>query len=176
MSSAPKVKSIKELRKIEKELTIAYYEGGFDEAVDKFKDSTKFIYDIPMEFCKYVTRETYKECLKEGSSKVSLEIRMGYWRKFNALHSWLVKNVQKDVDDCGDYIVEERHLKILDMELKRINKENVKEIMPTAEGFFFGGTEYDEYFWREVEDLKAFVTYALTQISRERMLIYHSSW
>lgn len=178
LSSIPKVDSLEELKDLEKELTLAYFEGDFEKELNEFKDKKNFIYDIPIGLCSYIDKTNYKEAIKEGSmGKVDLRVRVGYWRKFNALHSWFVKNVQGEVDDCGSYIVEERHLQILNMELKSITKENIKDILPTQKGFFFGGTDYDDYFWADIESLKAFVTYALTQVNfRERTLIYHASW
>lgn len=177
LSSIPKVDSVEELRDLEKKLTIAYFEGDFEKELQNLKNEKNFIYDLPIQMCHYIDKNNYKEAIEEGSSKIDLRIRIGYWRKFNALHSWFVKNVQNNVDDCGAYIVTQRHLQILEMELKSITKDNAGEILPTQEGFFFGGTDYDEDYWDEIEDLKALVRYVLTQFnSRERTLVYRASW
>lgn len=79
---------------------------------------------------------------------------VAYWRKFNALHMWFVKNVQKGVDDCGDYYVSDDKLKELLAELEQVVKDKSKaaEILPTASGFFFGSTQYDEYYFQDVKD------------------------
>ena len=79
-----------------------------------------------------------------------------YWRKFNALHNWFVKNCQNGVDDCKEYYVSKILLEELLTELKEIyesnNKDVAKEKLPTQEGFFFGGTEYDEYYYGDVKE------------------------
>jgi hypothetical protein len=177
LSSVPKVKSLDELKDLKKALTISYFNGTFEETMKKLKKDKDFIYDIPIEISYYINKDNFNQAMNEGSYKIELEMRLGYWRKFNALHSWFVKNVQKEVDDCGSYIVTKKQLESLHEELKLINEHNVDEILPTQEGFFFGGTEYDEYYWEEIEYLKGFLIYILTQVDdRERTLIYQSSW
>jgi len=104
-------------------------------------------------------------------------MRVGYWRKFNALHAWFVENVQKGEDDCGQYIVTEKHLEKLQKDLSKVTRENAEEVLPTQEGFFFGGTDYDDYYFDDIEKTKAMVSYLINQIEhRERTLIYQSSW
>jgi len=58
-----------------------------------------------------------------------------------------------------------------------INTEVAEELLPVQEGFFFGGTEYDEYY---VEDLKNTVK-AINDILETtdfttQMIYYQSSW
>lgn len=77
-----------------------------------------------------------------------------YWRKFNALHKWFVENVQDGVDDCRTSDVALEQLKeLLDL-LKEVQKypDNAPELLPTTEGFFFGSTEYDDYYFEEVSN------------------------
>ena len=58
---------------------------------------------------------------------VTKEYAVCDWRKANHIHQWFVQNVQDGNDDCGEY-------------------EVCHDVMPTASGFFFGSTEYDEYY------------------------------
>ena len=177
LNSVPKVKSTDELEKLQERLTIAYFKDKLQEELKSIQKEKNFIYDIPFSLSPYINKENYAECLKEYSYKVDVSMKLGYWRKFNALHAWFVKNVQKEVDDCGIYIVTKLQLEGLYEELKSINKDNAENILPNQKGFFFGGTEYDEYYWKEIEYLKGFLIYVLTQVDeRERTLIYSSSW
>jgi len=81
---------------------------------------------------------------------------VGYWRKSNAIHGWFVRNVQKGVDDCGLYEVEDDKLKELyDLVLHINNMEPgeerdayVMEHLPPTEGFFFGSYSVDEDYYR----------------------------
>src|SRR5690349_20574325 len=80
--------------------------------------------------------------------------RVGYWRKANHIHNWFVSNVQKGVDDCGTYYVSEDDLVKLLAACKEVKEVQSKsaEVLPTKGGFFFGGTEYDEYYMNEIDD------------------------
>ena len=75
------------------------------------------------------------------------------WRKANAIHNWFVQNVQKGVDDCGEYEVSEEDLRKLLKDVEEVLKDKSKapEILPAVDGFFFGDTDYDEYYF---DDLK----------------------
>lgn len=93
--------------------------------------------------------------------------RVGYWRKANQIHRWFVMNVQDGVDDCRAYDVDIEQLKELlnlckevDSRIKVIKKgdedfvENDGEIatlLPSSEGFFFGTTEYDSWYIRDIK-------------------------
>ena len=129
-----------------------------------------------------------------------------YWRKANAIHQWFVDNIQNGNDDCEDYRVTQKDLQILIDTLKEVynslcNKEMItkkvqdgsieyeikvfkeedleiaKQLLPTQEGFFFGGIEYDEYYFEQIKD-----TLNDLQIINEcfdfenNYLIYGSSW
>ena len=129
-----------------------------------------------------------------------------YWRKANAIHQWFVDNIQNGNDDCEDYRVTQKDLQILidtlrdvynslcnkemitkkvqdgsiEYEIKVFKEEDLeiaKQLLPTQEGFFFGGTQYDEYYF---EDIKK--TLNDLQIINEcfdfenNYLIYGSSW
>lgn len=84
-----------------------------------------------------------------------------YWRKANQIHKWFVDNVQNGVDNCRDYYVSTKNLqKLLDVckEVKA-NPDKAPELLPTQEGFFFGGTEYDEWYFKDID-------YTIEQLSR----------
>ena len=67
---------------------------------------------------------------------------VGYWRKFNALHNWIVIHCADGVDECQDIYVDTDKLEELVSILGKVKNNNdlAEELLPTAEGFFFGGT------------------------------------
>jgi len=100
-----------------------------------------------------------------------------YWRKANQIHAWLVKNVQDGDDDCSSYEVSKVQLRSL---LKDVNavlrsKKKAPQILPTTEGFFFGTTEYDGYYFDDLNYTKAKLT---DELRRGDAVSYHyqSSW
>lgn len=97
------------------------------------------------------------------------------WRKFNALHRWMVENVQDGNDDCKEYYASNEKLQgLLDL-LKTVNKDNAHELFPTANGFFFGGTDYDEYYFEKVKQTIQLLEEVL-QEEGNGGFYYNSSW
>lgn len=121
-----------------------------------------------------VKQEFEKHDYNIGGYKESTEI--GYWRKANAIHKWFVENCQGGEDNCATYAVSHEELK----ELKRVcekvlqKPEEAEDLLPTQSGFFFGPTEYDEWYVQDLRDTIEIVDWALTQ--NFDYFEYHSSW
>lgn len=127
---------------------------------------------------------------------------VAYWRKFNALHDWFVQNVQEGTDDCGEYWVSEENLKEIidlckkDLEILKTAPYHMSEeltdyftkekftyeiydidpellnLKPVS-GFFFGSTDIDKYYKKELEG----TIEQLTPLLEEKGdFYYHSSW
>jgi hypothetical protein len=59
---------------------------------------------------------------------------------------------------------------------KRIADPSVAQaLLPTQEGFFFGGTDYDEYYYADLEHTRDALTAALAQ-QDDSDFCYQSSW
>ena len=86
----------------------------------------------------------------------SVEARVGYWRKANAIHRWFVKNVQNGMDKCREHAVERKALlELLDLCLEALADKQAaveKDLLPPQGGFFFGSLKRDEYYWETLED------------------------
>ena len=100
----------------------------------------------------------------KGYQVKSFKIWACDWRKANQIHAWFVDNVQNGEDDCGEYSVDTGQLSDLVDLCKKVlaNRELAEELLPTQAGFFFGGTEIDDYYFQDLEDtikkLEPFVT------------------
>ena len=102
-----------------------------------------------------------------------------YWRKANAIHKWFVDNVQEGEDDCGRYSVSKENLIELRDLCKRVlqDKDNAQTLLPPETGFFFGGTEIDQYYFDDINHTiesieKLLAMYFIDDLSFE----YYSSW
>lgn len=105
--------------------------------------------------------------------------RVSYWRKANAIHKWFVDRVQNGVDDCGEYYVSREQLSELLEDCREVleNRDQAKETLPTQGGFFFGNTDYDEWYFKDIE----FTIERLQKILSDKALektefYYQSSW
>lgn len=196
----PKIKGVsnRQLRYLgEYECMILYYRDNPSEKKSSFgkwigdpkgskmlpspKIREKLIETLPMydfngkEVDKNSTQDTYF---------LEYACNIAYWRKANAIHMWFVHNVQKDVDDCGYYKVTKAVLEKLVADCKKALEKfdqhkfsELKRIMPTQSGFFFGSVEYDEYYRRQLEITIEKITAILEETDFEKYSIeYHSSW
>jgi len=108
-----------------------------------------------------------------------VEVEAIYWRKANAIHKWFVENVQAGVDDCGNYAVSRDKLQeLLDTCYRVLSFRHLAvEQLPPAEGFFFGSTEVDEWYWQDLEKTAAMIKGILEEFPAEHWEFeYHSSW
>jgi len=100
----------------------------------------------------------------------------GYWRKANAIHKWFVDNCQDGVDDCRDAYVGFNDLQAL-LDLCRIviiDKSKAEQLLPSTSGFFFGNTEYDEWYYNDIQNTIEILERALEDKDGE--YYYSSSW
>lgn len=82
-----------------------------------------------------------------------IEEEVATWRKANHLHRWFVENIQSGIDKCGEYHVTTDELRELLRICKLIQNDNslAERLLPTQSGFFFGGTEYDEWYFSSID-------------------------
>jgi len=105
-------------------------------------------------------------------------IKAGYWRKANQIHRWFVQNVQDGKDDCGTYYVSRQNLVDLRDLCKKVseNKDLAATELPTESGFFFGNTEYDEWYYQDLTETIEIIDKALALDQKQWDFEYHSSW
>ena len=121
-----------------------------------------------------------------------IEFTIHQWRKSNAIHKWFVDNVQDGNDNCGTYYVSEEKLKelleiinkILNIPKKEKLANSLKEeyetyendLLPTEGGFFFGSTDYDEYYIKDLIETKEMLEKILNEKYKDLSFYYSSSW
>lgn len=146
------------------------------------KDEYKPIYD---EFNKVVSQRG------KYMSWCSIFEDIGYWRKANAIHNFFVQECQGGVDECQySFITKDKLEDLLErckraMKLKKIylndgiikNGEGLEMFLPTQSGFFFGGTEFNEWYFQDVAETKKIITKVLKETDFDKQVIlYRASW
>jgi hypothetical protein len=128
-------------------------------------------------FDKLVEITNVKEFLYEDLPSVEVAARVGYWRKANHIHRWFVENVQDGEDECLEHYVERSQL----VELKGLcqwvldNRGKAPETLPTQYGFFFGGDEYGEWYFLDLEGTIEIIEKCL-KMDEIWEFYYQSSW
>jgi len=106
-----------------------------------------------------------------------VSVTCAYWRKANQIHNWFVTNVQGDNDNCGEYYVSQDKLTELMVLCEHALENKDPALLPPQEGFFFGGTDIDEWYWNQLKN-------TITQLKRifafpeinNLSFYYNSSW
>ena len=107
------------------------------------------------------------------------------WRKANEIHNWFVENIQDGEDDCCFHReATEDDLKNLLNICKTVLKSNIledssvaEELLPTQSGFFFGGTDYDEWYIEDIKNTIEMIEKILKETDFDIYAIYYvSSW
>ena len=104
-------------------------------------------------------------------------VRVGYWRKANAIHKWFVENVQEGTDNCHSYYVPREKLQELRDTCERVLafRELATAQLPPASGFFFGNTDLDEWYYRDLEETMRIIDATLA-LPVDWDIEYQSSW
>ena len=114
---------------------------------------------------------------KINAEKVTTIVEeLGYWRKANQIHRWFVDNVQDGVDNCGEYFVPISSLEqLLELCLAvKLDHSQAEELLPAASGFFFGNTDYNEWYYNDIDHTIVVLKEALSD--KDASYYYSSSW
>lgn len=112
------------------------------------------------------------------SNSAIIKMKVAYWRKVNAVHGWFVDNCQDGEDDCRSaYVSREALQELLDI-CKEVTDDHslAEELLPVAQGFFFGSYEYDDYYFGDIAETIDMLTSVLANTPDDWEFEYQSSW
>jgi hypothetical protein len=118
----------------------------------------------------------------EGIGTLSVQVPVGYWRKANQIHNWFVANIGDGVDECQEMSLTRENLTELLGVCVEVQRDHslAEELLPPQAGFFFGSTETDEWYFRDVTDtiilLKATLDAATADGDPWPTWTYRASW
>ena len=99
-------------------------------------------------------RKKYREGDEEYNKLVDDAIEeVCYWRKANQIRQWFVNHTDLEADDdCRAIELSKKDLEDLLNDCLSVTKNHslASKIMPTQGGFFFGSTDYNEYYFEDV--------------------------
>lgn len=132
-------------------------------------------------------------CSKPNIDQVDVQLRMfesgrgyfriyeqvGYLRKANQIHNWLVKNIQDGKDECQSTIFTRDKILKLKHTCHAVmnNILDAPSMLPTQKGFFFGSTDYDVDYVQDIKDTYEICEKILKTTDFEKqVIVYHASW
>jgi hypothetical protein len=118
----------------------------------------------------------FPELGKARVKEVTAELM--YWRKANAIHKWFVDNVQGGLDECQESWVSQEQLEQLLAVIEEIMADNTKaaELLPPQAGFFFGSTDMDDWYWKDLERTRDGLRGLLAKNLKSWSIYYRASW
>lgn len=150
---------------------------GLDMYLSKKTYVKQWDHQSPEEKYEVVVTKGGKPVDNIKSNKVAYIVEeAGYWRKANQIHRWFVENVQRGDDNCGEYYVDREKLRELLELCKKVKSDSTlaEALLPSASGFFFGSTEYDEWYFNDIDNTIAILEEALEDDRAD--YYYSSSW
>lgn len=126
--------------------------------------------------------ELNESVIKRGTTSFnwsSILEQVGYWRKANHIHQWFVEQCQGGVDKCQLTEITKQRLEMLLSACRLVldNHEQASALLPTQGGFFFGSTDYDEYYFDDIRDTVKIIEEVLeTTDFSTQIIFYQSSW
>jgi hypothetical protein len=107
-----------------------------------------------------------------------VKLQIAYWRKANAIHKYFVDNCANGKDECQDTYVEREQLEDLLNRCKTILEDHSKaeELLPSQSGFFFGSTDYDEWYFHDLEQTVPVLEKILKESPEDWEFEYKASW
>ena len=152
--------------------------------LDMYLKATKYV--SGWEFSDTEDKADYSKLLElfglqrcDESPGAEVSITIAYWRKANHIHKWFVDNCQDGDDRCQEsYVSREQLQELLGICKQVLSQEKVaSDLLPTASGFFFGSTDYDEYYLRDTQNTVDMLESILSNESLESFdFKYHASW
>ncbi len=192
------VKPLSPTNKVEKE-TIDYLETldntdigtKYGLFLSEFNSETKAILDS-LAIRKIKGQVGTPKIIKRMNGAWYMQFETAYWRKFNAIHNYFVQTCQAGIDNCEPSIVPVEVLVELKEKLDKILKgvrvtktftptgndiAIAHTLLPTQDGFFFGSTDYDYWYFRELRYTQRILEKILKPTTLNNWeFIYEASW
>lgn len=101
---------------------------------------------------------------------------VAYWRKANQIREWFDNKI--GIENCQFHTVTEEILAELVETCKKVldNPSDAKNILPTSSGFFFGGTDYDEWYFGDLKETIEMVEKVITETDWEHETVAYYEW
>lgn len=115
----------------------------------------------------------------EQAPHIHVEVCVAYWRKANAIHKWFC-DLDGGRDECQSIYVTRAKL----VELRNLASSVLLQpalagdVLPPQMGFFFGSTDIDEWYMRDMENTVYQLNHILESTPENSWtdFIYRASW
>jgi hypothetical protein len=105
------------------------------------------------------------------------DITLVYWRKANAIHKFFT-DINEQYDSCESIEVTKDMLGTLLDRCTMVleDRSRADELLPTTNGFFFGSTEYDDWYFDKLKKTIEDITPILSDGDIKDGDLYYYGW
>ena len=146
------------------------------EAQVRDKLRTKIIKDLALDKMLPATSAVFG--IFECPPTVTVKLECAYWRKCNQVHAFFTRDIKEPDNFNGQDICVSREdleeLRDLIFQVQ-VDPKKAEELLPTQGGFFFGSTDYDEYYFKDLENTLEILNRILAD-KRDCTFYYNANW
>lgn len=115
--------------------------------------------------------------VRVNENEDSVDTELVYWRKANAIHNFFT-SLKEQHESCESIEVTKDMLGMLLDRCTMVleDRSRADELLPTTSGFFFGSTEYDEWYFNKLEDTIKDITPILSDGDIKDGDLYYFGW
>jgi len=115
--------------------------------------------------------------VRVNKNEDSVDTELVYWRKANAIHNFFT-SLKDQHESCESIEVTKDMLGMLLDRCTMVleDRSRADELLPTTSGFFFGSTQYDEWYFNKLEDTIRDITPILSDGDIKDGDLYYFGW
>ena len=115
--------------------------------------------------------------VRVNKNEDSVDTELVYWRKANAIHNFFT-SLKDQHESCESIEVTKDMLGMLLDRCTMVleDKSRADELLPTTSGFFFGSTQYDDWYFNKLEDTIKDITPILSDGDIKDGDLYYFGW
>lgn len=115
---------------------------------------------------------------EEDLQFAEVKLQIAYWRKANQIHKYFVDKCAGGKDECQETYVPKDALEDLLWRCKTVlsDRSRARELLPSQSGFFFGSTDYDEWYYQDLEQTIPVLEKILKNSQENWEFEYKASW
>jgi len=115
--------------------------------------------------------------VRVNKNEDSVDTELVYWRKANAIHNFFT-SLKEQHESCESIEVTKDMLGMLLDRCTMVleDRSRADELLPTTSGFFFGSTQYDEWYFNKLEDTIRDITPILSDGDIKDGDLYYFGW
>ena len=156
---------VKSLERIDSDSYVDFYENNFIAKLPKYTKYS-FKYAKMAESVKDV--DEVKDFFKIFVDRIYADAD-AYFRKVNFVYKYFEPKLE---DECCFVTKSDLEDMIMRCDMVLENPKKAHELLPTRAGFFFGSTDYDEWYFKDVEDVRKQFKKLLDGFNEDTDVIY----